>query len=142
MLAVNQGVIREPGKWRADVRENEIVARGYDHMRMFTWNGQPVTVKRTLAKRAVEYFAAPRDVLDLGCGSIPVARRLTEMASGAGIDGSSRQIALACKNEPHAEFRRADIVSVSSQSRVSPAITASIDHPCSTCRASAISMCR
>jgi SAM-dependent methyltransferase len=30
-----------------------------------------------------------------------------------GIDGSSRQIALARNNEPHAEFRLADMVSVS-----------------------------
>jgi cyclopropane fatty-acyl-phospholipid synthase-like methyltransferase len=72
------------------------------------------------------------DVLDLGCGAgIPVARRLTEMGfSVLGIDGSSRQIVLACKNEPRAEFRLADMLSVSFPTARFAAITAfySITH--------------
>ena len=66
------------------------------------------------------------EVLDLGCGAgIPVARRLTEMGfSVLGIDGSSHQIALACKNAPDAEFRLADMASLTFPSARFAAVTA------------------
>jgi SAM-dependent methyltransferase len=123
----------EPGKWRTDVRENEIVARGYDRIAdaYLDW-----TIRSPLRERWLDELSnlLPQrgDVLDLGCGAgIPVARRLTEMGfSVLGIDGSSRQIALACKNEPRADFRLADMVSVSFPAASFAAVTAfySITH--------------
>ena len=137
---------REPGKWRADVRENEIVARGYDHIAdvYLEWTtGSPL--RERWLNELSNILPLRGDVLDLGCGAgIPVARRLTEMGfSVLGIDGSSRQIALACKNEPHAEFRLADMVSVSFPIASFAAITAfySITHV-RRAEHAAISMCR
>jgi len=115
------------------VRENEIVARGYDHIAdvYLEWTtGSPL--RERWLNELSNILPLRGDVLDLGCGAgIPVARRLTEMGfSVLGIDGSSRQIALACKNEPHAEFRLADMVSVSFPIASFAAITAfySITH--------------
>jgi SAM-dependent methyltransferase len=53
-------------------------------------------------------------VLDLGCGAgIPVARHLTALGHYAlGVDGSARQIALARRNAPLAEFIHADMAAI------------------------------
>jgi methylase of polypeptide subunit release factors len=49
-------------------------------------------------------------VLDLGCGAgIPVTRHLTALGHHVlGVDGSARQIALARRNAPLAEFIHAE----------------------------------
>jgi SAM-dependent methyltransferase len=53
-------------------------------------------------------------VLDLGCGAgIPVAPRLTALGHHVlGVDGSARQIALARRNAPLAEFIHADMTTI------------------------------
>lgn len=53
-------------------------------------------------------------VLDLGCGAgIPLARHLAAMGHYVlGVDGSARQIALARRNTPLADFIHADMTTV------------------------------
>jgi 2-polyprenyl-3-methyl-5-hydroxy-6-metoxy-1,4-benzoquinol methylase len=114
------------------VRENEIVASGYDDIAeaYLEWTIRSPSRERWLNELA-GILPQRGDVLDLGCGAGMVARRLTEVGFCVlGIDGSSRQIALACKNEPRAEFRLADMVSVSFPIASFAAVTAfySITH--------------
>lgn len=109
------------------MRENEIVARGYDQIAeaYLNWTSRSPLRELWLDKLA-DLLPAQGSVLDLGCGAgIPVARRLTKLGfSVLGIDGSSGQIALACKNEPDAEFRVADMVTVSFPTASFDAVTA------------------
>lgn len=91
---------------------NSVVARGYDviatpYLERF---GRSAVRKRWLAEVTARLPASPR-VLDLGCGGgVPVARELVDHGfSVVGIDGSLRQIALARRNVPSAEFIHADM---------------------------------
>jgi 2-polyprenyl-3-methyl-5-hydroxy-6-metoxy-1,4-benzoquinol methylase len=109
------------------MRESEIVANGYDHIAdaYLKWSGRSPVRERWLNELS-HVLPQRGDVLDLGCGAgIPVARRLTEMGfSVLGIDGSARQIALARANAPGAEFRLADMMSVSFPGARFAAVTA------------------
>jgi 2-polyprenyl-3-methyl-5-hydroxy-6-metoxy-1,4-benzoquinol methylase len=122
----------EAGEWRTDVRESEIVASGYDHIAeaYLEWTARSPLRERWLNELS-GMLPQRGDVLDLGCGAGMVARRLTQMGfSLLGIDGSSRQIALARKNEHRSEFRLADMLLVSFPPASFAAVTAfySITH--------------
>lgn len=96
------------------MRESEIVVDGYDRIAeaYLEWTTRSPLRERWLNELS-SILLRGGDALDLGCGAGMVARRLTEMGfSVLGIDGSSRQIALARKHEPRAEFRLADMVAV------------------------------
>lgn len=115
------------------MRDSEIVASGYDRIAdaYLEWTTRSPLRQRWL-NELCSILPQRGEVLDLGCGAgIPVAHRLTEMGfSVLGIDGSSRQIALARKNAPQAEFRLADMVSMSFPTGSFAAVTAfySITH--------------
>jgi SAM-dependent methyltransferase len=115
------------------MRENEIVARSYDQIAdaYLEWASRSPLRERWLNQLS-GLLPKRGHVLDLGCGAgIPAARRLTEMGfSVLGIDGSSRQIALARKNAPQAEFRLGDMASISFPAEGFAAVTAfySITH--------------
>ncbi len=73
------------------------------------------TVRQRWFERLVESLPlAGARVLDLGCGAgVPVARQLVALGhTVTGVDGSSQQIAKACRNVPQATFIEADMCSV------------------------------
>lgn len=56
---------------------------------------------------------AGSDVLDLGCGNgVPATRAIAERHDAVGVDISARQIALARKNVPNADFMCGDAASL------------------------------
>lgn len=89
-----------------------VVAHGYDVMAetYLERHGRSAVRDRWLEEMIARLPAAAR-VLDLGCGAgVPVAHRLAERDfSVVGIDGSARQIELARRNVPAAEFIHADM---------------------------------
>jgi 2-polyprenyl-3-methyl-5-hydroxy-6-metoxy-1,4-benzoquinol methylase len=91
------------------------VARGYDvvaktYLRRF---GRSAVRQRMLDEMMARLPAAAH-VLDLGCGAgVPLSSALVEHGfSVVGIDGSMRQIEMARRNVPKAEFVHADMTAV------------------------------
>jgi 2-polyprenyl-3-methyl-5-hydroxy-6-metoxy-1,4-benzoquinol methylase len=92
-----------------------LVALGYDKIAeaYFRRFGQSEVRDRWLAELFLRLPPKAR-ILDLGCGAgIPVARELVDGGFDlVGVDGSARQIKLACVNVPEAEFIHADMTDV------------------------------
>jgi len=111
----------------------KVVASGYDEIAeaYLRWTSNSPLRQYWLN---VIISALPRKarVLDLGCGAgIPVARQLADHGCDVvGVDGSRRQIALACENEPRGTFIAADMTKVALEPMSFDAVTAfySITH--------------
>jgi ubiquinone/menaquinone biosynthesis C-methylase UbiE len=94
---------------------HEIVARGYDVVSEDYANLEGAIEwprMRWLSKVLAELPAGSR-ALDLGCGSgIPATREIAKEHDVVGVDVSARQIELARRNVPGAEFIHGDIETV------------------------------
>ena len=93
----------------------DIVRRGYDqvaeaYLARFGSSAAKLRWADELARRT----APGGRILDLGCGAgVPVARRLAEQAFAVvGVDISPRQVELARRNVPQAEFILSDFASL------------------------------
>jgi 2-polyprenyl-3-methyl-5-hydroxy-6-metoxy-1,4-benzoquinol methylase len=110
-----------------------VVAHGYDVMAetYLERHGRSAVRDHWLQEMIARLPKAAR-VLDLGCGAgVPVACRLAEQGFRVvGIDGSARQIELARRNVPAAEFIHGDMTAVSFRPRSFDAVAAfySITH--------------
>lgn len=96
-------------------RAKSIVAHGYDvvagtYLKRF---GRSAVRQRILDEMMAHLPAAAR-VLDLGCGAgVPLSSALVEHGFNVvGIDGSVKQIEMARRNVPKAEFVHADMTAV------------------------------
>lgn len=90
----------------------EIVARGYDvvaedYARL---EGAIEWPRMRWLRKVLADLAPGSRVLDLGCGSgIPADREIAKEHDVVGVDVSARQVELARRNVPGAEFIHGDI---------------------------------
>jgi ubiquinone/menaquinone biosynthesis C-methylase UbiE len=91
-----------------------IVAEGYDKIaEAYVERFGISSVRQFWLDELIARLSVGASVLDLGCGAgLPVARDLRRRDFAVtGIDGSRRQIELARRNVPAAEFIQADMIS-------------------------------
>jgi SAM-dependent methyltransferase len=111
----------------------KVVAVGYDAIAetYLRWTSDS-PLRQQWLNTIVSALPTHARVLDLGCGAgIPVAQKLANHGCRVvGVDGSQRQIALACENEPRGTFIVADMTAVEFEPMSFDAVTAfySITH--------------
>lgn len=93
----------------------DLIAPRYDDFtRRFSF-GMDAGWKRTLLDRALAHAPAPRDVVDLACGTgdlgMAVARRYPD-ARVTGVDASREMLARAARRESSVTFREADLANL------------------------------
>jgi SAM-dependent methyltransferase len=98
-------------------RPTSLVAKGYDEVAdeyLARYGSSSVRDHWLLELTRLVAEQERARVLDLGCGAgIPLARHLTALGHYVlGVDGSARQIALARRNAPLAEFIHADMTTI------------------------------
>jgi SAM-dependent methyltransferase len=98
-------------------RPTSLVAKGYDEIAdeyLARYGSSSVRDHWLLELTRLVAEQERARVLDLGCGAgIPLARHLTALGHYVlGVDGSARQIALARRNAPLAEFIHADMTTI------------------------------
>src|SRR5918992_5636652 len=99
---------------RRDEDRQSTVATGYDRVAEAyskLEDDEAPWPRMTWLHRLLEHLPDRSRVLDLGCGSgIPATREIAGRHSAVGVDISPRQIELARRNVPNAEFRQADVL--------------------------------
>lgn len=86
-----------------------IVERGYDEIAEEYLKSKDESTL-IFAKKLEEQLEPGSKILDAGCGAgIPIAKYLSEKFQVQGIDISSKQVKLAKKLVPGAEFKKADM---------------------------------
>ena len=114
-------------------RAKSIVAHGYDVVaKTYLKRFGRSAVRQRMLDEMIGRLPAAAHVLDLGCGAgVPLSSALVEQGfSVVGIDGSMKQIEMARRNVPKAEFVHADMTVVPFAPRSFDAVAAfySITH--------------
>ena len=95
----------------------KIVAEGYDNIaeQHEKWAGDVRVAERAKYTSVLpKHLPVGAEVLELGCGSgIPTTKELAKEFRVTGVDISSKQIALAKQNIPHASFVHSDMTRLS-----------------------------
>jgi cyclopropane fatty-acyl-phospholipid synthase-like methyltransferase len=94
---------------------NLIVARGYDVVaeEYVNLEGEVEWPRMRWLHKVLAELPPGSRVLDLGCGSgIPATREIAKEHDVIGVDVSARQVELARRNVPHAQFIHDDIQSL------------------------------
>jgi SAM-dependent methyltransferase len=115
-------------------RPTSLVAKGYDEIAdeyLARYGSSSVRDHWLLELTRLVAEQERARVLDLGCGAgIPLARHLTALGHYVlGVDGSARQIALARRNAPLAEFIHADMTTIDLPTASFDAVALSIRSP-------------
>jgi len=107
-----QAMYQQMEKWSA-LDPKQVVEEGYDRIadRYLEWAPTARSEERARYTSALLDALPPgAEVLDLGCGAgVPTTQELARRFKVTGVDISKRQIELARRNVPEAQFIQADI---------------------------------
>jgi SAM-dependent methyltransferase len=119
MWASPSPLFSDEGNWKVDMSETDpkrIVADGYDRIaeRYSEWTGTELSGPRARYVGIIrERIPTGSSILELGCATgVPVTRALAERYAVTGVDLSPRQIDLAKRQVPNADFLVADMVTL------------------------------